>query len=549
MLASTKGGISSTTINFTQTETQRALPLFGEGTFLSENYCKVIKLSRATLRSFGPTVTRPTYDRDRLRPGIVHFGVGNFHRVHQGLAVETCLHHPGHEDWAICGVGLTDGPAAWAKAAAYNSQDNLYTVTALTSPTPRHTQIVGAMVEYIHGPRSPEAVLARLADSATRIVSLTITEGGYYIDEVSGEFRFDAPDVRHDIAGGLPKTVFGYIVSALARRRRAGLPPFTVMSCDNLQRNGDVTRLCVTSFARAIDPDLADWIDVNGAFPNSMVDRIAPQVPEAERQRLAMATGVDDLLASTCETYTSWVVEDRFCAGRPQLELADVVFSDEVPAYVAVKGRLSNAAHMLMCYPALLMGSRFVDEGMCQPVIARLLHNFWDLDTRQLVDPPSGYSVSVFTEKVIERFANPAIKDQLLRVAGDGASKIVVFHGETIEQLIDNGGDLTREAFLIACFRRYLGGIDDQGISFEVFEPHISKAEWERLRGGDPLAVLDIDSFRGLCLRQSPRFLAAYQSLSQRLESQGTAATLAQLLIYKERSDERRSQSSILRNA
>ncbi len=293
----------------------------------------------------------------------------------------------------------------------------------------------------------------------------------------------------------------------------------------------ELLRLGVTSFARAIDPDLADWIDLNGAFPNSMVDRIAPQVPEDERRRLALATGVDDLLAATCETYTSWVVEDRFCAGRPRLELADVVFSDEVPAYVAVKGRLSNAAHMLMCYPALLMGSRFVDEGMRQPAIPRLLHNFWDLDARQLVEPPSGFSVSAFTEKVVERFANPAIKDQLLRVAGDGASKIVVFHGKTIAQLIASGGDLTREAFLIACFRRYLDGVDDEGVSFEVFEPHITDANWERLHGGDPLAVLDIDAFRGLGLRQSSRFLAAYQRLSQQLETQGTAATLAQLLI------------------
>lgn len=489
------------------------------------------QLSRATLASFGPNVARPGYDRDRLRPGIVHFGVGNFHRVHQALAVETCLHHPGHEGWAICGVGLMDGPAARAKAEAYARQDNLYTVTELTSPTPRETQVVGAMVEYLHAPRSPEAVLARLADSATRIVSLTITEGGYNLDEVSGEFRLDTPDIRHDLANGSPRTVFGFLVAGLARRRRAGLPPFTVMSCDNLQRNGDVTRRCVTGFARAVDPDLADWIDQSGAFPNSMVDRIAPQVPEADRRRLAAATGVDDRVAATCESYTSWVVEDRFSAGRPGLELAGVVFSDEVPAYVAVKGRLSNAAHMLMCYPALLMGARFVDEGMRQPGIVRLLQNFWDLDTRRLVAPPSGYSVEAFTAKVIERFANPAIKDQLLRVAGDGASKIVVFHGETIVQLIADGGDLTRAAFLIACFGCYLGGIDDRGMPFEVFEPQIGEADRERLWGGDPLAVLDIDAFRGLSLRQSPRFLAAYQDLSQQLESRGAAETLAQILV------------------
>jgi len=488
------------------------------------------KLKSATLGSLGADVTVPGYDRRDLRPGIVHFGVGNFHRVHQAVAIESCLHHPGQQDWAICGVGLTDGASARAKAEAYRLQDNLYTVTELTSPTPRRTQVIGAMVDYLHAPNSPEAVLARLADRATKIVSLTITEGGYNIDEASGAFRIDAADIRHDLAGGPPRTVFGYIVSALARRRRAGLPPFTVMSCDNLARNGDTTRLGVTTFARAIDPGLADWIEENGAFPNSMVDRIAPQVPEAERRRIVEASGVDDLVAATCESYTSWVVEDRFSAGRPQLERAGVVFSDEVPAYVAVKGRLSNAAHMLMCYPALLMGARYVDEGMRLPDIPKLLQDFWDLDAVRLVEPPSGYSIPAFTGKVIERFANPAIKDQLTRVAGDGASKIVVFHGKTIEQLIGGGGDLSREAFLLACFARYLEGVDDNGVSFEVFEPHINEADWRRLRGGDPLAVLDMEAFRGLALPQAPRFVAAFQDFSRQLKAQGTQAALARLL-------------------
>jgi mannitol-1-phosphate/altronate dehydrogenase len=491
----------------------------------------VTELRSETLASFGPNVTRPAYDRSGLKPGIVHFGVGNFHRVHQALAVEVCLHHAGHEDWAICGVGLLDGPASRAKAEAYRAQDNLYTVTELTSPTPRETQIVGAMVEYLHAPADPEAVLRRLADPAIRIVSLTITEGGYNIDEASGEFRLDTQDVAGDIAGGVPRTVFGFIVAGLARRKAAGLPPFTVMSCDNLQRNGDTSRKAVLGFARAVDPGLAAWIEANGAFPNSMVDRIAPQVPEEDRLRIVAATGVDDRLPATCETYTKWVVEDRFCAGRPKLELADVVFSDEVGAYVAVKGRLSNAAHMLMCYPSLLMGSRFVDEGMRDDRIPRLLRNFWALDARRLVEPPAGYDVEGFTDKVIERFANPAIKDTLLRVCGDGASKINVFHGKTIGQLIGAKADLTREAFLIASFARYLGGVDDTGVAFEIFEPQIGAEDWQKVRSGGPMAVLDIAAFRGLGLKDSPAFVEIYQALSKSLAEKGTAATLDAILI------------------
>lgn len=503
----------------------------------------MLKLNAANLDAFGATVAKPAYDRSRLRPGIVHFGVGNFHRVHQAIAIDTCLHHAGNEDWAICGVGLTDGPAARGKAAAYRRQDNLYTVTTLTSPEPTQTRIVGAMVDYIHAPSDPSRVLERLADGATRIVSLTITEGGYNIDETTGGFQLDAPAVRQDLTGGTPKTVFGYIVQSLARRRDAGLAPFTVLSCDNLQRNGDVIRKGIVTFARAVDPELADWIDEYGAFPNSMVDRIAPQVPEAERQRVTRLTGIDDLVAATCETYTSWVVEDRFCAGRPPLELAGVVFSDEVSAYVAVKGRLSNAAHMLMCYPSLLMGSRYVDEGMRRPEIPRLLQNFWDLDGKPRVDPPAGYSVQAFTDKVIERFANPAIKDQLLRVAGDGASKIVVFHGKTIVQLLEDGGDPSRIAFLLACYGRYLKGVDDKGARFEVFEPHLTERDWSDVHTGDPLAVLAIEAFRGLNLRQNPRFTEVYLSLVVQLETTGTAETLARLLVQGGFHDDRHASS------
>jgi mannitol 2-dehydrogenase/sorbose reductase len=488
-------------------------------------------LNRASLASFGQSIAKFSYDRDRLRPGIVHFGVGNFHRVHQAVAVETCLHHSNQDGWAICGVSVSDTQQARIKAQSYRRQDNLFTVNTLVSPGEYESRIIGAMVEYLHAPNDQKAVLARLSDSTTRIVSLTITEGGYNLDETTGAFRLNTPDIQRDLAGHEPCTVFGYIVSALNSRRKAGLPPFTVMSCDNLQRNGDTSKLCIVSFADAVDPDLAKWIENEGAFPNSMVDRIAPQVSDADRKRIATVTGIDDLLPATCEPYTSWVLEDRFCAGRPALEEAGVVFSNEVPAHVAVKGRLSNAAHMLMCYPALLMGLRFVDEGMRQPDIPRLLRNFWDLDAYRLVTPPSGFSVRAFTEKVLERFANPAIGDQLLRVAGDGASKIAVFHGKTIEQLVATGGDLTREAFLIACFARYLTGFDDSGQPLNIFEPRVSETERNRLSAGDPLAVMDIDAFRGLSLGESPVFRSELRKLSEQLYAQGAAATLSSLVI------------------
>lgn len=488
------------------------------------------KLSRATITSFGSNVRVPAYDRALVRPGIVHIGIGNFHRVHQATVIDDCLNWLSNAHWGISGVGLTDGTAAQAKAEIYRQQDNLYTVTELTSESPRETRVIGAMVEYLHAPSDPDAVRRRLTDPATRIVSLTITEGGYNIDGSTGEFALGAPGIASDLAGNVPQTPFGYLVDALDRRRREGLQPFTVLSCDNLRSNGDTTRKAVVTFARARDKSLADWIEAEGAFPNSMVDRIAPQVSDSDRQRLNQSTGVGDLIPATCEPYTKWVIEDRFCAGRPPLEVGGVEFSNDVAAYEAVKGRLSNAAHMLMCYPSLLMGSRTVDEGMRDPRISQLLRNFWDLDSLRLVTPPRGYSIERFTAQVLERFANPAIKDSLLRVAGDGASKINVFHAKTILQLVAEGADLTREAFLMATFARYLCGADDVGKPFSIFEPQVTAEDFALVRSTDKLGVLRTSAFRGLGLHESPAFVSMFLRMTEGISRQGTSQTLNGIL-------------------
>jgi mannitol 2-dehydrogenase len=491
----------------------------------------MIELRNENLRSIRSDIRLPDYDRSQIRPGIVHIGVGNFHRAHQATVIEECLRARGNERWAIAGVGLTNGPTARKKAAFYRLQDNLYTVTELKSDLSMATQVVGAMVDYFHAPENHQAVLDRLAHPDTHVVSLTITEGGYNIDETNGEFRLDQADVMHDLSGAPPRTAFGFIVFALQTRRRAGLKPFTVVSCDNLRSNGNTTRRAIVSFARAVSPQLSDWIEENGAFPNSMVDRIAPHVPEEEKQRINVASGINDLLPATCETYTKWVIEDDFCDGRPELELGGVEFRNDIAAFEAVKGRLSNAAHMLMCYPSLLMGHRFVHEGMRETTIVKLLQNFWTFDAFPLVTPPVGYSVRAFTTAVVSRFSNPAIRDQLLRVAHDGAAKILVFHAKTIRELIENGKDLTREAFMLACFSRYLLGIDDLAKSFDVDEPQINEDDWKMLKSNDPVALLRITPFRSLELERCARVRERYLDLRHQLALQGAAATLDTILV------------------
>lgn len=506
----------------------------------------MLNVSRAPLPALSPAYLRhphhaalaalPRYDRAAVTPGIAHIGVGNFHRVHQALAIDRCLHLPNHSDWGIVGIGLGDNPGARAKAAAYAHQDGLYSVTEFDADGGASTRVVGAMIGYLHAPGDPAAVLALLASAAIRIVSLTITEGGYNIDETSGAFRLDDPavaaDLAHAAAGRPPRSAFGLIAGALQRRRAAGLPAFTVLSCDNLRSNGDTARHAVLSYARALDPDLADWIAAHAAFPNSMVDRIAPGVSDAQRRRVAALLGADDALPAVAEPFSQWVLEDRFSAGRPDLAAAGVTFSADVHAYEALKGRMLNAAHMLLAYPALQCGYRTVPEAMRDPLLRRLLKRFMEHDVIPHLAPPAGVSPHAYKDTVLRRFANPAVADQLLRVAHDGAAKIPVFHAETLATLLAQGADTARPALLLACFRLYLLGRDGHGAALDVVEPHLGDADRARLDPDDPLTLLDTSPFAALDLRRQPRFVATYLRLAALIEAHGIRVALAAALSF-----------------
>ena len=496
----------------------------------------MIALSNATLGNLGPNVRVPGYDRSAVRPGIVHFGVGNFHRTHQAIYVDECLHRPGCEGWGIVGVGMTAGPAALAKAAAFRAQDCLYTVTEFAPDGGTHIRVIGAMVGYLHAPTEAAAVVDALAHADTRIVTLTITEGGYNLSEVDGTFKLDTPDVAHDLAGGTPRSVFGLVVQALQRRRAAGLPGFTVASCDNLRRSGDTTCAAFVGFARAVDPDLASWIDREVDFPNAMVDRIAPQTTEASRARLNARSGVDDRLPAAAETYIQWVVEDRFRRGRPPLDAVGVEFSERVAEYVAVKGRMLNGAHMMLAYPAALCGYRVVSDAMADSRFVRLLTSFLERDVIPYIQPPPGIEPHGYMRMVIDRFSNPATEDQVLRVAGDGAAKLPIYHSKTLATLVEANADIQREAFLLACFARYLKARDDRSIrddrghGFAVVEPGLTADDWAKVGEVDPLQVLRTSPFLALRLDGHEAFRAAYQQHYESLLRHGASPTLDAVL-------------------
>ncbi len=478
----------------------------------------------ANLRDAGLGAALPAYDRSRLAAGIAHIGVGNLHRVHQAVAIDRCLHLPDHEAWGICGIGLGDSPASRAKAAAYAAQDGLYTVTEFAGDGSASARVIGAMTHYLHAPADPLAVVQQLADPATRIVSLTITEGGYPID-ADGRFTTDPASAAADFAA--PCSAFGYIVAALSRRRISGAGGFTVLSCDNLRSNGDTARAAVLGLARAVAPELAEWIAASCTFPNSMVDRIAPSVDAGELPRLSRISGIADALPAVCESYSQWVVEDKFIAGRPDLAAAGVELRDDVHAFEAMKGRLLNASHSLLAYPALLMGVTTTPAAMAEPLLAGLLERFMAEDVIPVLEGPAGVSLPEYKNSLLQRFANPALADQVVRLAHDGASKIPVFCTDTIAALVAQGRDARGLAFLLACFHLYLRGVDEQGVAYTVREPSLTERDLLLLVDDDPAKLLDVTAFAGIAACVDEAFVAALRKVGADLKRDGVRAVLA----------------------
>ena len=389
--------------------------------------------------------------------------------------------------------------------------------------------VIGSIVGYLHAPDDPEAVLRHMADPAIKIVTLTVTEGGYNTDE-TGRFRLEEPNVAHDLAHAVPKTSFGFITEALRRRRDAGTGPFTVMSCDNLRHNGHVMKTALLSFARAKDPDLAGWIEANVAFPSSMVDRITPATTPADAARLNAENGLDDKAPVFAEDFIQWVIEDNFCAGRPAWEKAGAQFTGDVDPYEQVKLRMLNASHSMLAFPGIMMGHRIVHLAMQDANVSRLLDLFLQRDAGPLLDAPPGMSTDGYGAMLLKRYRNPAIGDQLLRIASAGASKLPVFVQDTARSLVRGGKDASRVAFLLACFTEYLKGTDENGDAFPVVEPNVSEADLALARDADLAKGLGLNAFKGWGVEGAPAFVADYVRFRAQIAAEGARKTLADLL-------------------
>ena len=418
-----------------------------------------MRLNNVNLGRFPDAVRVPTYDRNSLTPGILHLSVGNFHRGHMAVYLDELFEQGEDLDWAVIGAGLR--PSAVDMRETLKVQDYLTTVVEL-APTSISAHIVSCMVDFL--PSNPNAIYDALSDGQIRIVSMTITESGYYIDAATGEFAADHPEMVRDAKSpDTPASLFGVIVKALRARRDAGIEPFTVLSCDNLPGNGNLTRQTVLGLARLGDPKLADWIAASVAFPNSMVDRIVPATTDRERRLVKDHFGIIDELPVVCEPFRQWVVEDHFPSGRPHLEKVGVEFVTDVSGYELMKLRILNAAHASMCYPALLLGHHFVHDAMADPDIVQWLKALLTDEAIPTLKPLPRVNYHHYLDKVLERFSNTEIGDTISRIAEEGSERQPKFILPAVMDALDSGKSVNGFALEIALWCRYCLAEDEQG--------------------------------------------------------------------------------------
>jgi len=483
-----------------------------------------IRLSRATLGQLQPSVGIPSYQQGELSPGIVHIGVGNFHRAHQAAYLDELFERGLDRDWAIIGTGVRESDAEMGRDLA--AQDFLTTVVTQEAELSQ-ARVTGAMIDFV-APGDSAAIIERLVDPRTRIVSLTVTEGGYYIDPATQAFDPGHPDIVADAADRLasPKTAFGLIAAGLLKRRAAGLPPFTVMSCDNLPGNGHVTADAVAGLVDLIDHSDASWIRDSVAFPNGMVDRITPATSERERQSLRNDFGIADSRPVFCEDFRQWVLEDHFPAGRPRLEEVGVQFVADVAPFELMKIRTLNGGHAAIAYPAGLLDIHFVHEAMQDTQIARFLSALLDDEIIPVVPPVPDTDLADYKRTIERRFANPKIGDTIRRLCLDGSNRQPKFILPTLRDALQSARPIDGLALVSALWCRYCYGETESG---ELIAPN--DPNWPRLTiqarqaRQTPESWLAMHDVYGI-LGASERFRSAFTSALQRLWEAGTRASL-----------------------
>jgi mannitol 2-dehydrogenase len=464
-----------------------------------------INLNNATLSKL--PIEAPNYDRGSVTVGIAHIGAGHFHRAHQAMYIDRLLQAGLAREWGICGVGVM--PADWTMRDVLNDQDGLYTLILEKPDGSRDAQVIGSIIDYRYAPDDPESALEVLAAPSTRIISLTITEGGYRDP--------DGP-------------AFALIVEALDRRRRSGIAAPTIVSCDNIENNGEIAGRAVLANAESRDPELAEWVGEHVQFPSSMVDRITPSTTLEMAKEVRRDFGVNDRWPVVAEPFTAWVLEDKFADGRPPLEQAGVLLVDDVAPYELMKLRLLNAGHQCLAYFAHLCGFEFVHDAASDPLFAEFLLAYFESEAIPTLPAVPGIDLHEFSRTLIERFSNPGVRDTVARLCAFSSDRIPKWLIPVICDNLASDGSVRVAAAVVASWARYAEGTDEWGEPYEVVDQladsliPIARSQYE-----NPAAFIEIAAVFG-DLAHQPRFVQAYSWALDSLHRKGARATLEALL-------------------
>lgn len=485
------------------------------------------RLCEQTLAALPADVTRPSYDRASVRYGVVHLGIGAFHRAHQAAVFDTALTAGDHR-WGITGVSLRSAGVRDQMVP----QDGLYTLLVRNSDEQR-AQIIGAVDTVLVAPENPEGVVAALASPDVHIVTLTVTEKGYKLDPSTGRLLADDPDVAADLDSlTAPRTAPGFIVAGLARRRDAGLPPFTAISCDNLPHNGRRLEQAVLAIARAHDPALAEWIEAEGAFPQTMVDRIVPATTADDIAALADLIGVEDRAMVKTEPFTQWVIEDRFAGQRPDFAALGVQLTGSVPPWEDAKLRLLNGAHSGIAYLGGLAGIEFVHQVVGRAEGASFVETLWD-EAQMTLSPPPELDIAAYRRELMARFANSALQHRTRQIAMDGSQKLPQRLLATIAARAERGLASPTLCLAVAAWMRWQGGVDDAGNGFVVDDPLADRTSAALAGCTSPeervAALLALDAIFPATLAADAAFRAALIGWLRVLEQDGAIAALAMI--------------------